>query len=61
LLEFQQHAAALCSEETPDEDISDEEIKMIENRWNNSPRKRLVFRTPAEVFHQPLSRVVLRA
>ena len=41
--------------------ITDEEIKIIENRLNNSPRKRLVFRTPAEVFHQPLSRVALRA
>ena len=41
--------------------ITDEEIKMIENRLNNRPRKRLGFRTPAEVFHQSLSRVVLRA
>jgi IS30 family transposase len=28
---------------------------------NNRPRKRLGFRTPAEVFHQSLSRVALRA
>jgi len=28
---------------------------------NNRPRKRLGFRTPAEVFHQWLSRVALRA
>ena len=41
--------------------INDEEIKMIENRLNNRPRKRLGFRTPAEVFHQSLSRVALRA
>jgi len=41
--------------------ITDEEIKMIENRLNNRPRKRLGFRTPAEVFHQSLSRVTLRA
>jgi IS30 family transposase len=41
--------------------ITDEEIKMIENRLNNRPRKRLGFRTPAEVFHQSLSRVALRA
>ena len=40
--------------------ITDEEIKMIENRLNNRPRKRLGFRTPAEVFHQSLSRVALR-
>ena len=41
--------------------ITDEEIKMIESRLNNRPRKRLGFRTPAEVFHQSLSRVALRA
>lgn len=43
------------------ENITDEEIKMIENRLNNRPRKRLGFKTPAEVFHQSLSRVALRA
>jgi len=43
------------------ESITDEEIKMIENRLNNRPRKRLGFRTPAEVFHQSLRRVALRA
>ena len=41
--------------------ITDEEIKMIEERLYNRPRKRLGFRTPAEVFHQSLSRVALRA
>jgi len=41
--------------------VSDEEIKMIQNRLNNRPRKRLGFKTPAEVFHQSLSRVALRA
>jgi IS30 family transposase len=41
--------------------ITGEELKMIENRLNNRPRKRLGFRTPAEVFHQSLSRVALRA
>jgi len=41
--------------------ITGEEFKMIENRFNNRPRKRLGFRTPAEVFHQSLSRVALRA
>lgn len=43
------------------ETVTDEEIMMIENRLNNRPRKRLEFRTPAEVFHQSLSRVALRA
>jgi IS30 family transposase len=43
------------------EKITDEEIKMIENRLNNRPRKRLGFKTPAQVFHQSLSRVALRA
>jgi IS30 family transposase len=41
--------------------ITHEEIKIIENRLNNRPCKRLGFRTPAEVFHQSLSRVALRA
>jgi len=36
----------------PMENINDEEIKMMENRLNHCPRKRLGFRTPAEVFHQ---------
>jgi IS30 family transposase len=40
--------------------VSDEEIKMIQNRLNNRPRKRLGFKTPAEVFHQSLKRVALR-
>ncbi len=43
------------------ETVTDEEIKMIENRLNNRPRKRLGFKTPAEVFHQSLSSVALRA
>ena len=43
------------------ETVTDEEIKMIENRLNNRPRKRLGFKTPVEVFHQSLSRVALRA
>lgn len=41
------------------ESITDEEIRMIENRLNNRPRKRLGFRTPSEVFHQSLRRVAL--
>jgi hypothetical protein len=45
----------------PMKNIYDEEIKLIENRLNNRPCKRLGFRTPAEVFHQSLSRVALRA
>ena len=40
--------------------VSDEEIRMIQNRLNNRPRKRLAFKTPAEVFHQSLERVALR-
>ena len=41
--------------------MRDEEIKVMENRLNNRPRKRLGFRTPAEVFHQSLSRITLHA
>ena len=40
--------------------VSDEEIRMIQNRLNNRPRKRLGFKTPADVFHQSLKRVALR-
>ena len=42
-------------------DISDKDMKKIEIRLNNRPCKRLGFRTAAEVFHQSLSRVALRA
>ena len=42
------------------ESITDEEITMIKNRLNNRPRKRLGFRTPAEVFHQSSRRIALR-
>ena len=40
--------------------VTDEEIRMIQNRLNNRPRKRLGFKTPAEVFHQSLKLVALR-
>ena len=40
--------------------VTDKEIRMIQNRLNNIPRKRLGFKTPAEVFHQSLKRVALR-
>ena len=40
--------------------VSDEEIRMIQNRLSNRPRKRLGFKTPAEAFHQSLKRVALR-
>ena len=40
--------------------VSDEEIRMIQNRLNNKPRKRLGFKTLAEVFYQSLKRVALR-
>ena len=40
--------------------VTDEEIRMIQNRLNNRPRKRLGFKTPLEVFHQSLKRVALQ-
>ncbi len=40
--------------------VTDEEIRMMQNRLNNRPRKRLGFKTPAEVFHQSLKLVALR-
>jgi IS30 family transposase len=39
--------------------VTDEELRMIQNRLNNRPRKRLGFKTTAEVFHQSLKRVAL--
>jgi IS30 family transposase len=40
--------------------VSDEEIRMIQNRKNNRPRKPLGLNTNAEVFRQSLKRVALR-
>ena len=40
--------------------VTQEELKMIENKLNHRPRKRLGFRTPHEVFHESLNRVALR-
>lgn len=40
--------------------VTEDELKMIENKLNNRPRKRLGFRTPNEVFHESLNRVALR-
>ena len=39
--------------------VTDEELKMIEERLNNRPRKRLGFKTPNQVFHESLNRVAL--
>ena len=41
--------------------VTEDEITMIQNRLNNRPRKRLGFKTPAEVFNQSLKRVAVRA
>ena len=43
------------------ENVTNEEIKMIENGFNYRSRKRLGFKTPAEVFDQSLSCVALCA
>ena len=40
--------------------VTQEELKMIGNKLNHRPRKRLGFRTPHEVFHESLNRVALR-
>ncbi len=40
--------------------VTQEELKMIENKLNHRPRKRLGFTTPHEVFHESLNRVALR-
>ena len=43
------------------ETMTKEEIKVIANGLNNRLRKRLGLLTPAEVFHQSLFRIALRA
>ncbi|MDH6299753.1 IS30 family transposase [Polynucleobacter sphagniphilus] len=40
--------------------VTDKELRMIQDRLNNRPRKRLGFKTPDEVFMQSLNRVALR-
>ena len=40
--------------------LTEDELKMIQDRINHRPRKRLGFKTPYEVFHQSLKRVALR-
>ncbi len=40
--------------------VTQKELKMIENKLNHRPRKRLGFRTPHEVFHESLNRFALR-
>jgi len=40
--------------------VTQEELKIIENKLNHRPRKRLGFKTPHEVFHESLNRVALR-
>jgi len=39
--------------------VSQEELTMIENRLNHRPLKRLGFKTPYEVFHASLKRVII--
>jgi IS30 family transposase len=40
--------------------VTNKELRMIQDRLNNRPRKRLGFKTPNEVFMQFLNRVALR-
>lgn len=40
--------------------VTSDELKMIQDRINHRPRKRLGFKTPYQVFHQSLNRVALR-
>ncbi len=44
----------------PLESVTDHEIKWIEDRLNNRPRKRLGFKTPNHVYFQNKRRVALR-
>ena len=40
--------------------VTDKELRMIQDRLNNRPRKRLGFKTPNEVFMQSFNRAALR-
>lgn len=40
--------------------VTDRELRRIEEKLNNRPRKRLGFKTPNEVFNQALNHVALR-
>jgi transposase, IS30 family len=40
--------------------ITDEELKLVQDKLNNRPRKRHHFKTPAQLFNQSLKRVALR-
>lgn len=40
--------------------VTDQELRMIQDRLNNRPRKKLGFRTPNKVFMQSLNRGALR-
>ena len=40
--------------------VTDEELKIIEDRLNHRPIKRVGFKTRHQVFHESLNRVVLR-
>ena len=40
--------------------VTDEELKVVEDRLNHRPRKRLGYKTPNEVFMQSLNRIALR-
>jgi len=40
--------------------VTNQELRMIQDRLNNRPRKRLGYKTPNEVFMQSLNRVALR-
>jgi len=46
--------------ERPLSTLTDKELGMTESKLNNRPRKRLEFKTPYEVFMQPLNRAVPR-
>jgi transposase, IS30 family len=45
----------------PMSSVTEEELKMIQDRLNSRPRKRLGFKTPAQIFNRSLKRVALRA
>ena len=40
--------------------VTDGELRMIQDRLNSRPRKRLGFKAPSEVFMQSLNRVAIR-
>lgn len=50
----------VCFQKRRVENLTDEELTMVQNRLNHHPWKQQGFKTPQEVFHASLNRVAPR-